>query len=103
MPPIDHDYLAAQTGGDAALARELLTLLAEQCRHLLTGIADPDRSLSDRADLAHTLKGSALGVGAGAVARESGALEEAFRAGRAADPMPLAKAVAETLQAIARD
>jgi HPt (histidine-containing phosphotransfer) domain-containing protein len=100
VPPIDHDHLTEQTGGDTALAREVLGLFAGQCRTLMAGIADPALSGPERADLAHTLKGSALGVGAGAVVAASGALETALRAGREADPMPLAEAVAEVLRVI---
>jgi len=103
VSPIDHDHLAAQTGGDPALAREILDLFAGQCRTLLAGIADPNRPARERADLAHTLKGSALGVGAGAVATASANLETGLRAGRTVDSGLLAQAVAEVLQAIPTD
>ncbi|SFG54643.1 Hpt domain-containing protein [Methylobacterium gossipiicola] len=100
MAPIDHNHLSAQTGGDPDLTREILDLFARQCRTLLAGITDSAQPARDRADLAHTLKGSALGVGAGAVAAASANLETDLRAGRAPDPTPLAEAVAEVLRAI---
>ncbi|MCJ2083673.1 Hpt domain-containing protein [Methylobacterium sp. J-090] len=98
--PLDHDHLARQTFGDAELARDLLMLFAGQCQRLLSEILDPSRPMAERADLAHTLKGSALGVGAGRVAAASAAVEDALRAGRDPGTAPLAEAVAAALQAI---
>jgi HPt (histidine-containing phosphotransfer) domain-containing protein len=80
-PAIDHAHLAAQTGGDGELAQEVLGLFARQCRELLPRIVDAASDARARADLAHTLKGSALGVGAVAVARASGLVENALRRG----------------------
>ncbi|WP_019903018.1 Hpt domain-containing protein [Methylobacterium sp. 77] len=76
---IDHAYLAEQTFGDDELARELLGLFEAQCRRLLPGIADTAIDRCARADLAHTLKGSALGVGAGRVAELSTGIEDGLR------------------------
>lgn len=98
---IDHDFLARQTFGDAALAGELLGLFGEQCRRLLPGIIDAARPALERADLAHTLKGSALGVGAGPVAYLSAAVEVALRSGDPLGPTDaLAAVVTETLDAL---
>ncbi|AWN47810.1 phosphorelay protein [Methylobacterium terrae] len=98
---LDRAHLAQQTFGDDDLAREVLALFSGQCDRLLPGIADPDRDGAGRADLAHTLKGSALGVGAMRVAALAGRLESALRAGDAPairDLAPaLARAVRETL------
>ncbi|WP_082559303.1 Hpt domain-containing protein [Methylobacterium sp. Leaf94] len=95
---LDADHLSRQTFGDAALAAELLGLFADQCHRLLPGIVDPDREPAERADLAHTLKGSALGIGAVRVARISGAIEDALRAGGTDVPAEtLAAAIVETL------
>ena len=100
---IDHEHLARQTFGDAAFARELLDLFAGQCRRLLPGIADRAVPAAERADLAHTLKGSALGVGAGRVADLSAAIEDGLRSGGAdADTEALTRAVGDTLAALAR-
>jgi HPt (histidine-containing phosphotransfer) domain-containing protein len=100
---IDHAHLAEQTFGDGDLARELLGLFAGQCRRLLPGITDPGLDGSHRADLAHTLKGSALGIGAARVADLSAAIEDGLRQGRevpAETVARLGEAVAATLAEI---
>ncbi|MCJ2061337.1 Hpt domain-containing protein [Methylobacterium sp. J-088] len=76
---IDRAALDAQTGGDADLAREVLALFAGQCRSILPRLADPDLSRPERADLAHTLKGSAAGVGATRVHALADAAETRLR------------------------
>ena len=101
---IDRKHLAELTFGDADLAREVLQLFSGQGRRLLPGIADPERPGPERADLAHTLKGSALGVGAGLVAALSATIEDSLRATGAvpADALSaLAQAVEATLVEIA--
>ncbi|KAB1074682.1 Hpt domain-containing protein [Methylobacterium planeticum] len=104
-PAIDRTHLAAQTCGDSDLAREVLGLFARQCRDLLPGIADAGLDAPTRADLAHTLKGSALGVGALGVAGASTIVEEALRQGRdSADPVRILEArVAAALEEIMND
>ena len=100
---IDHAYLAQQTFGDGDLARELLGLFAGQCRRLLPGITDPGLDDLHRADLAHTLKGSALGIGAARVAALSAAIEDGLRRGGgipAAAYADLTEAVRATLAEI---
>ncbi|MCE4225361.1 Hpt domain-containing protein [Methylobacterium sp. C25] len=100
---LDRAHLDTQTFGDKALAQELLGLFAEQCRQLMPGIADTARSEADRADLAHTLKGSAFGVGAVRVAARAAETEDALRAASAASAsrtQALAEAVAATLAAL---
>ncbi|GEP10266.1 Hpt domain-containing protein [Methylobacterium gnaphalii] len=97
---LDRTHLAAQTFGDEALADELLGLFAQQCRQLVPGIIDPARPEADRADLAHTLKGSALGVGATRAAARAAETEDALRTGStsaARRAQALAEAVAATL------
>lgn len=76
---IDLVHLDSQTFGDAALARELLALFDAQCRRLLPAIGDAAIPADARADHAHTLKGSALGVGAARVAAQSAVVEDALR------------------------
>ncbi|MGF3027459.1 Hpt domain-containing protein [Methylobacterium aquaticum] len=83
---LDRAHLDRQTFGDADLAREVLALFAEQCARLMPDLVPPriagaDPAPEARADLAHTLKGSALGVGADRVAALAGRLEAALRAG----------------------
>ncbi|WP_246101893.1 Hpt domain-containing protein [Methylobacterium terricola] len=100
-PLLDRAHLAHQTFGDDDLAREVLALFAGQCDRLVPGLTDPGLDAAVRADLAHTLKGSALGVGATRVATLAGRIESALRAGDGA-VLPdlgagLARAVRETL------
>ena len=103
-PLIDREHLTAQTFGDADLAREVLGLFVEQCRRLTPALAAADRPAAERADLAHTLKGAALGVGAARVAAASAAVEARLRAGDATPDLPdLEAAVAATLAVIARE
>ena len=106
MDAIDRAELDAQTGGDAELAREVLGLFAGQCRAILPLLADPALPAARRADLAHTLKGSAAGVGAHRVRALCDAIEVRLRAGEGAPVEPLAEdvmvAVAAALAEIAR-
>lgn len=99
---LDRAHLDRQTFGDAELAGELLGLFAGQCRTLLPGILARDRPASERADLAHTLKGSALGVGADRIARIAADIEDALRDGdEAGEEDALAGAVTDTLAVLA--
>jgi len=75
-PPIDLVHLARQTDGDSALQQELLALFDKQSASLLAQSSDRSAERRRRADAAHQLKGSALAVGAGAVARAAAAVEE---------------------------
>lgn len=100
-PPIDRAALDAQAGGDADLAREVLVLFADQCRSILPRLTDPGLSRAERADLAHTLKGSASGVGAVRVHALADVAETHLRAGRAASLDALVGAVDAALRAIA--
>jgi HPt (histidine-containing phosphotransfer) domain-containing protein len=102
MKAIDRVALAAQTGGDTDLAREVLDLFAGQCRSILPRLTDPARPWGERADLAHTLKGSAAGVGAVQVQALADAAEARLRAGTATVPLDdLAAAVVAALAEIA--
>lgn len=100
-PAIDRAALDTQTGGDADLAREVLALFADQCRSILLRLTDPARSRAERADLAHTLKGSAAGVGAARVHALADAAESRLREGGEALLDDLAAAVEAALGAIA--
>ena len=79
MAEIDRAALDAQTGGDADLAREVLALFAGECRRLLPALTDPTRPAIQRADIAHTLRGAAAGLGAARVQRLAGEAEQALR------------------------
>jgi hypothetical protein len=75
-PAIDLVHLARQTMGDQALEVELLELFDGQSARIvaqLAGAHAADAKL--RGDLAHTLLGSALAIGAGRVARAAQAYE----------------------------
>lgn len=100
---IDQAHLSAQTFGDPDLAREVLGLFVEQCSALRPLLGDPALGRDLRADYAHTLRGSAVGVGADAVARDCLALEACLRENRPdADALRgLAVSIDATVRAIA--
>lgn len=66
-PLFDADHLARYTGGDADLQTELLTLMCEQADRCLSMMQHATDRTTWRA-ATHTLKGSARGVGAFALA-----------------------------------
>jgi HPt (histidine-containing phosphotransfer) domain-containing protein len=98
-PPIDRTHLFRMTLGDHALEREVLALFDRQIDMLIArmGEAGP----SGAAVLAHTLKGSARGVGAWPMARAAEAVEAAPPAECARALAALAAAAAETRATIA--
>lgn len=59
---IDLEHLARQTMGDRALEQEVLAMFSHHIGTVRDGIAAADEA--ERRRLAHTLKGSARGVGA---------------------------------------
>jgi HPt (histidine-containing phosphotransfer) domain-containing protein len=75
MPAIDRAHLKQMTFGDRSLERELLELFDRQAEQLMARMRASDAAVL--AMLAHTLKGSALGIGANDVARAAGATESA--------------------------
>ncbi len=74
-PAIDCVHLKQMTFGDRALERELLQLFDRQAELLLARMRASEPAVL--VTLAHTLKGSAAGVGAGEVARAAAAAEQA--------------------------
>jgi HPt (histidine-containing phosphotransfer) domain-containing protein len=72
---IDRAHLKQMTFGDRSLERELLQLFDRQAEQLMARMRASDAAVL--AMLAHTLKGSALGVGANDVARAASAAEGA--------------------------
>jgi HPt (histidine-containing phosphotransfer) domain-containing protein len=72
---IDVEHLARMTLGERSLEREVLALFDRQAEMLLPRICRGDRALA--AASAHTLKGSAVGIGAFGVARAAEAVEQA--------------------------
>ncbi|MEZ6012402.1 MAG: Hpt domain-containing protein [Hyphomonas sp.] len=79
---LDRDHLKAMTGGDTALALEVIEIFREQTG-LWMRLMDPKAEPRQWADAAHTLKGACLSLGALELAR---ACERAEKAGRAAEP-----------------
>jgi HPt (histidine-containing phosphotransfer) domain-containing protein len=73
-PAIDQAQLARMTFGDKALERELLELFERQAALLVGRMRQADAATV--AALAHTLKGSAVGVGASDVAAAAAAVEQ---------------------------
>ena len=92
--PIDIAHLKRMTLGDAGLEREVLAMFAGQAVGLIDTLAVLP---ADAAELAHTLNGSARGIGAFQVADAAEALEAAMRDG--AEP---SEALAALQQAIAQ-
>jgi HPt (histidine-containing phosphotransfer) domain-containing protein len=88
---IDDDHLGRMTLGDRSLEREVLEIFARQTTLTLERIAGaaPERA----AAAAHTLKGSARGIGAWRVAQAAERLERA--AASAADERTMQAAIAE--------
>jgi hypothetical protein len=76
-PPLDLVHLARQCLGDHELEAELLGLFRLQAPALTAQLADSTHlSLESQAKVAHQLRGSALSVGAGRVARAAWRIEE---------------------------
>jgi hypothetical protein len=74
-PAIDRAHLKQMTFGDLGLERELLELFDRQAEQLMARMRASDAAVL--AMLAHTLKGSARGVGANDVARAAVVAEAA--------------------------
>lgn len=97
--PIDTGHLARMTLGDPELQREVLGMFVDQAARLTAILATAP---SNASMLAHTLKGSARGIGAFRVAETAAAVEAAVRGGEdaARDIANLREAVAEACAAI---
>lgn len=63
---VDFDYLETYTAGDRQVIAEVLALFLGQARGWATALSAPDPARWR--DLAHTIKGSARGIGAGPLA-----------------------------------
>ncbi len=88
---IDADLLAKVTGGDAALADELLQMLRAELPRHRREISDAvrDADFARVATLAHTLSGGAAYCGASDLKTASDALEAAANAAEKAHTSPL--------------
>ena len=99
-PALDLDHLARMTLGERELEREVLMLFTQQSTDLLARLEKLPR---EGASLAHTLKGSARGIGAFAVAEAADNLEQRLRQGLpvTAEVAALQQSVGSALAAIA--
>jgi len=71
---IDFSHLEHYVGGDQAIIREVLALFSDQARTVLPTL-DPAGPIDQWRNAAHSLKGSALGIGAIALASACGDAE----------------------------
>jgi len=94
---IDREHLARMTFGERGLERELLTLFDRQSALLLARMRNGDAAAL--AGLAHTLKGSASGIGAWGVARAAAGCEQAAEGSPAERSLALAELGAAIAQA----
>jgi chemotaxis protein histidine kinase CheA len=95
-PPLDLVHLARQCLGDHELEAELLGLFRLQAPTLTAQLSDPSLlSLESKAKVAHKLRGSALSVGAGRVARAAWRIEELASAAGPRSPMDADQRLAE--------
>jgi len=97
---LDLAHLSAQTLGDEGLKREVLGLFVRQARMLMERLSQSSTDQEARFTLAHTLKGSALAIGAFAVAEAAEALEAVPNGADATAMTSLAVRVEEALAAI---
>jgi HPt (histidine-containing phosphotransfer) domain-containing protein len=98
---IDRGHLQRMTFGDPGLERELLQLFDRQAALLIDRMRGGDAAAVGA--LAHTLKGSAAGIGAAGVAQAAAAVEQAATASeREAAIDGLAQAVDAARKAIAQ-
>ena len=67
QPLIDRTHLSNMTGGDAALAQEIIEIFREQA-DIWARMLDPAGAPQHWADAAHSLKGAALSLGANPLA-----------------------------------
>ncbi|HBQ47387.1 MAG TPA: hypothetical protein DD728_00640 [Hyphomonas atlantica] len=79
---LDRAHLDAMTGGDTALAKEVVEIFREQAE-IWSRMLDPQAETTQWADAAHTLKGASLGIGA---IRLAAKCETAEKAGRSDTP-----------------
>ena len=91
---LDRDHLSRMTFGDRSLEREVLQLFERQSELLLARMRSSEPAAI--ATLAHTLKGSAVGIGATRVARAAAEAEAVARANRG----ETSHAIAELAQAV---
>ncbi len=98
---LDETHLGRMTMGDRRLEREVLEIFARQIDLMLARMSGADPALAAAA--AHTLKGSARGIGAWDVAQAAETVEQASQQGGdqvAAAIIGLQQATARVIEAI---
>ena len=90
---VNFDYLEAYAGGDLEVVADVLQLFRGQAEIWLAGLDDPGAGWRD---LAHTIKGSAKGIGATAL----GDLADAAERGDASLAPQLRAALADVVAEI---
>ncbi|HEY4030849.1 MAG TPA: Hpt domain-containing protein [Caulobacteraceae bacterium] len=98
---IDFSHLEHYVGGDLAIIREVLALFSDQARTVLP-LLDPAGPADQWRGAAHSLKGSALGIGAQALATACGDAEQA-RDAPAAEKVAARARIADCLGAVLMD
>ena len=98
---VDFAYLVAYAGADAGVVDEVVGLFQQQAEMWLR-LLDPAADAGGWKDAAHTLKGSALGIGAKALAEACAAAELAVDADMIERTLRLAR-VRDALQAVLGD
>ncbi len=91
LAPLDLAHLSRQCFGDKSLEIELLLQFRIQSLSIAT---------QSTADLAHRLRGSALAIGAGKVARVAATVEERGRAGGHSRSAEMARAISDLRDAV---
>ena len=90
LPVIDPEQLSVMTGGDAALAIEVIDIFRQQT-DIWSRMLDATQPPAQWADAAHSLKGSALSIGAMKLAE---ACAHAEKLGRGHEEVPVSRAAA---------
>ena len=98
---VDFAYLEGYAGGDQTVVDEVLAIFQEQASMWLR-LLDPAADAGGWRDAAHTLKGSALGIGAQALGEACGAAEAAVDADMIERTLRLTR-VRDALQAVLGD
>ncbi len=98
---IDFNHLDRYVGGDQAIIREVLALFSDQARTVLP-LLDPEGPPDQWRSAAHSLKGSALGIGAGTLAEACGDAE-AVKDAAPAEKIAARARIADCLGAVLAD
>ena len=98
---IDFNHLEHYVGGDQAIIREVLALFSDQARTVLPTL-DPAGPADQWRSAAHSLKGSALGIGAVALAAACGDAESSKDA-TVAEKIAARARIADCLGAVLTD